>query len=85
MSRVTTGECIHRQCQKRQFRRGVCTRHYWALRGGRPDSGKKPRQDPLLVREWAEIKNNKDELWEFIKSELQITGNKIEAWHKVPK
>jgi hypothetical protein len=77
MSRATTRECIHRQCQKRQFRRGVCSWHYWELRGGRPDSGKKPKEHPLQVWELAEIKHEKDALWEFVKSCLVIKDNKI--------
>jgi hypothetical protein len=80
-------ECSHRHCEKRKFRRGVCSKHYWELRGGRPDAvnSPAPKQHPLLVREWQEIARDKEGLWEFVKSELQITGNKIEAWHKVPK
>jgi hypothetical protein len=46
---------------------GVCSQHYWELKGGRP------KQKPLLKSELEAIDPN--ELWEWVKVELNIKDN----------
>lgn len=77
------GTCVHVQCEKPRWAKGLCRSHYEALnreqwRRGKPALANPlppEKEKPILVRE--QLDYDPDELWEFVKKELNITGNKI--------
>ena len=65
--------CVHRQCQTKKFRRGVCGHHYHALYGQKfrlADTARKKKDKPLSKQENNKIDN--DEFWDWMKTELKI-------------
>ena len=71
---MSTGVCVHRQCEANSFRRMVCSKHYWQLQGGRPIK-LPPKEKPLTAREKQQF--DPEDFWSFVQDQVLITKNKV--------
>lgn len=81
------GECVNLKCDRKRWARGLCRKHYEEInarywRRGESAPKYQPKEKPMQAREDIA---DKEALWQFVKAQLGIVGNRMETWQKLPK
>lgn len=77
------GSCVHVNCKTSRWAKGLCRRHYESLNKQQRRRGKPALANPLPPKKQKPITGREklgydpEDLWQFVKAELNITGSKI--------